>query len=116
VLVGIAPVAAGVDVEVVPSEESWRGVSELLHPDERDQIAAAPVPERGGLFARLWARKEAYLKGVGTGIAVGLESEYVGAGDRAASPAGWTVRDVPAPDGYAAAVALARECVQTAAV
>lgn len=58
-------------------------------------------------FARLWARKEAYLKGLGTGFGRDIAADDV----RGDLP-GWCVTDLPAGPGHAAAVAAgsARDC------
>ena len=50
----------------------------------------------------MWTRCEAYLKGIGTGIAAGL-GELSLTGD---TPAGWRMRDLPAPNGFRAALAV----------
>lgn len=95
VLVGIASAPIGVDVQrwVDPA-----GVQSLLHPSERTEIERAAPERRAAVFSRLWARKEAYLKGIGIGIVDdGLAGEC--------RPA-WKVFDVSAPPGYAAAVAV----------
>ncbi len=103
----IAPVAVGVDVQALACAQSAGEVAALLHPREREELAAADAAERGALFTRLWVRKEAYLKGRGTGIAHGVAEPYVGAGAKPAGPPAWTILDVPAGDGYAAAAAMA---------
>ena len=54
----------------------------------------------------MWTRKEAYLKGIGTGLARGVAADYLGATGLAPLPAGWSVLDVPVPDGHAAAAAV----------
>jgi 4'-phosphopantetheinyl transferase len=105
VVVAIASAAVGVDVQALASAETARDVSALLHPTERQEIASAAPADRGGLFTRIWARKEAYLKGIGTGIAHGVEEQYVGA---ARQPPGWVLFDLPVTAGYCAAVALER--------
>jgi 4'-phosphopantetheinyl transferase len=107
VLIGIASVPVGVDVEVFPPHEVPSEVSALLHADERSEISRAAPSERTAVFTRLWTRKEAYLKGLGTGIAHGLEVDYLGEEQHAATPRGWTVLDVPVAAGYAAAAAIA---------
>ncbi|MFE7511745.1 hypothetical protein ACFU8I_11035 [Streptomyces sp. NPDC057540] len=72
-----------------------------------------PVPARPAEFGRLWTRKEAYLKGIGTGLAHGTSTEYLGA-DARGRPPGWTVLDLDLAEdrAYAAAVAVRAEGVR----
>ncbi|MET9347638.1 4'-phosphopantetheinyl transferase family protein [Streptomyces termitum] len=105
VLIGFAARPVGVDVESLPKEGTVRDVTPALHPLERAEIAAAGhTPEA---FARIWCRKEAYLKGVGIGVARSLAKDYLGESEPAALPAGWSVRSVGTAAGHAAAVAVA---------
>jgi len=104
VLIGIAGAPVGVDVEAVPAAQVAADLSTRLHPSEQREIAAAEHP--GLAFARVWTRKEAYLKGTGVGLSRGLTSDYLGGTGLAALPAGWSVLDVPVPPGYAGAVAV----------
>jgi phosphopantetheinyl transferase (holo-ACP synthase) len=67
---------------------------------DRDRYA---VPES---VARCWSRKEAYLKGVGIGLAEGPSVAYVAAGHAPAVPADWSLADVRVASGYAAACAI----------
>ncbi|MFE6223076.1 4'-phosphopantetheinyl transferase family protein [Streptomyces sp. NPDC057854] len=104
VLIGIAARTVGVDVETFPQATTVREVTPALHPRERAEIAdAGHAPEA---FARVWSRKEAYLKGLGIGMARSLAKDYLGERDPAALPAGWSVRGVPTAGGHAAAVAV----------
>ncbi|MFJ4715602.1 4'-phosphopantetheinyl transferase family protein [Streptomyces sp. NPDC088785] len=108
-LIALAPVPVGMDVEELPSAEAARELAAVLHPRERAELAALadPVEHRDAL-ARAWVRKEAYLKGIGTGLSRAPDLDYVGALPGVpGSPDGWTVRDVPVPSGHLAAVALA---------
>ncbi|HEX8305151.1 MAG TPA: 4'-phosphopantetheinyl transferase superfamily protein [Jatrophihabitans sp.] len=105
VLVGVAAAPVGVDVEEVPDAQVAADLSARLHPAEQREIAAAGRPEVA--FARVWTRKEAYLKGIGTGLSRGLGTDYLGAAGLAPLPDGWNVLDVPVPAGYAGAVAVA---------
>lgn len=106
-LIACAAVPVGVDVEAVPRPGVVREVARELHPRETAELAAMPEAGRPAAFARAWARKEAYLKGLGTGLARGLSLDYVGTGPAAENhPPGWLVGDVAAPDGFAAAVAV----------
>ncbi|MFF8806328.1 4'-phosphopantetheinyl transferase family protein [Streptomyces omiyaensis] len=105
VLIGIAARTVGVDVEGFPKAATVREVTPALHPLERAEITAAgETPEA---FARVWSRKEAYLKGLGIGMARSLDKDYLGEHDPSALPEGWDVRSVPTADGHAAAVAVA---------
>jgi 4'-phosphopantetheinyl transferase len=104
-LAAVANVPVGVDIQALPGSEIASDVLRLLHPTERAEIASAPDPV-GARFARLWARKEAYLKGIGTGLAHELDGVYVGGETRPGSPAGWTLLDLPTPEDYVAAAAI----------
>ena len=108
VVVGLADRPVGVDAQAVPRPPVGDEVAGLLHPDERQEIAAAPADMRAHTFARVWTRKEAYLKAYGTGIAHGVDADYVGCEPEPASPSGWWIVDVPAPPGYTVAAALTR--------
>jgi 4'-phosphopantetheinyl transferase len=108
VLVGLAHVPVGVDVEALANDRTLDPVVSLLHPAERDEIIAARPAERGPVFTRLWTRKEAYLKGLGTGIAHGLNTDYLGTQQPTSMPPGWEILEVPVPAGYAAAAAVQR--------
>ncbi|NEC69258.1 4'-phosphopantetheinyl transferase superfamily protein [Streptomyces sp. SID9727] len=105
-LLAFAGVPVGVDVERLPEARVATEVAGHLHPAEAAELAALPCEERPAAFARVWTRKEAYLKGEGTGLAGGLHREHVGTGPRPLGPPGWAVTDVAVPAGYAAAVAV----------
>ncbi|MCX0242343.1 4'-phosphopantetheinyl transferase family protein [Streptomyces drozdowiczii] len=105
-LLAFAGVPVGVDVERVPGARVVREIAAQLHPAEADELDALPQEERPAAFARVWTRKEAYLKGEGTGLAGGLHREHVGTGPHPLGPPGWAVTDVSVPAGYAAAVAV----------
>lgn len=105
VLVALAAVAVGVDIQRVSDRETQKEVTPLLHPAEELEIAGAPAEEQTRTFTRIWTRKEAYLKGVGTGLAHELSREYLGNEERAGPPAGWIVCELPAHESYIAAVA-----------
>ena len=105
VLIGVAAAPVGVDVEQVPDPQVAADLSSRLHPAEQSEIVAAPRLEVA--FATVWTRKEAYLKGIGTGLSRGLASDYLGATGLASLPDGWSVLDVPVPPGYAGAAAVA---------
>ncbi|MEU9300266.1 4'-phosphopantetheinyl transferase superfamily protein [Streptomyces sp. NPDC048269] len=99
-------VPVGVDVEETPGVDAVADVLPLLHPAEVAELSALPEPARRPALARVWCRKEACLKAEGTGLARGLAEPYVGSTPVPAPVPGWTVRDLPAPTGYAAALAV----------
>ncbi len=105
VLLGVAAAPVGVDTEQLPAEHTVSDVAEALHPDERREIMAAPPERRAAVFTRLWVRKEAYLKGLGTGLGRSPDLDYLGNGGPGTPkwPAGWTIVDVPVGAGHAAA-------------
>lgn len=107
VLIGIASAPVGVDVEALPDLETITEVSVLLHAAERTEILSAAPSKRAAAFARVWTRKEAYLKGVGIGVTHDLAADYLGTEERATAPLGWTVISLEAAAGYAAAAAVA---------
>ncbi|MGW3242392.1 4'-phosphopantetheinyl transferase family protein [Streptomyces sp. NPDC001070] len=106
-LLAFAATPVGVDVEALPGEATVEGVWQSLHPAEVDELGALPPVERGPAFARAWARKEAYLKGLGTGLARDPSEDYVGSGPAPApGPDGWRLSDVAVGETHRAAVAV----------
>jgi 4'-phosphopantetheinyl transferase len=107
-LIGIATEPVGVDVEGVAVDGTVEDVQALLHPAEQQELRDSAPSERPQLFARIWTRKEAYLKGIGSGVADDLARDYLGLARRCDGPPGWTVIEVPAPEGFAGAAAIKR--------
>jgi 4'-phosphopantetheinyl transferase len=106
VLIGLASSPVGVDVEGVPAPRAVAEASRQLHPLEREELLALVPEQRREVFTRLWSRKEAYLKGIGVGLAHGLVGEYLGTGRQPDPPTGWVLLDVGVPPGYFASAAL----------
>ena len=104
ILIGVAAAPIGVDVESVPGTAAE--LTTTLHPAEQAELAAVPYRVRAAAFTQLWTRKEAYLKGLGTGLGRDLAADYLGTGGLAAGPSGWTVADLSVPSGHAAAYAV----------
>lgn len=112
----------GVDIERLRDMSDLDGVAASQYcASERAALGALPWPERRALFFRLWARKEAVLKALGTGLSLApTEVEVsVGAprllrlrGDEAAARA-WRLLDLDAAEGFAAALALPSAAVVT---
>ncbi|MFF4173829.1 4'-phosphopantetheinyl transferase family protein [Streptomyces sp. NPDC001744] len=105
-LIALASTPVGVDIERVPPPHTAEEAEEVLHPAESAELAVLAPARRPGAFTRVWTRKEAYLKGLGTGLGADPSADYVGAGPVPAAPAGWFLADVLVPDGHRAAVAV----------
>lgn len=114
-LYAVAGVTVGADIEQrEPRREGTRltGLIGQLHAGERAAIDALPEELREEAFLSCWVRKEAYLKGIGTGLPGGLRTHHVGLAEGLApadappGPDGWALADVDAPPGYHAAVAV----------
>jgi 4'-phosphopantetheinyl transferase len=106
VLFGFAASPVGVDIEEVPEPAAVDDVAPALHPGEQEELAALPAAERPVAFSRVWARKEAYLKGTGAGLGDGLAKIYLGSAPYPVHPPGWTLTDLDVGARYAGCVAL----------
>lgn len=108
--------AVGVDVERVGrSGLSTRIAARFFSPSEHAALERLSADERPSAFTRCWARKEAMVKAIGTGIAGGLSTFEVPVHAAPTVPVvwapedwgdGWTLRDLPVPKGYLASLAL----------
>ncbi|WP_374935824.1 4'-phosphopantetheinyl transferase family protein, partial [Streptomyces sp. SM14] len=105
-LLAFAAAPVGVDIEALPSARTVAEAAEVLHPREAAEIAVLDPTERRHAFARVWTRKEAYLKGLGIGLSDNPDGHYVGSGAVPAPLPGWTVTPVTVPGTHHAAVAL----------
>jgi 4'-phosphopantetheinyl transferase len=115
----------GIDVEFVRPMPDARAIA-LSHftPAEAPLLQnSATGPEE--MFFRLWARKESIIKAIGVGLSMPLnqfdvssvapaDGSWMRVAVPAHDPSTWVVRDLPAPDGYRAALALEQQ--QPAAV
>ncbi|MGW1773482.1 4'-phosphopantetheinyl transferase family protein [Streptomyces sp. NPDC002104] len=107
-LIALGPVPVGADVETLPAASAVAELAGQLHPREAAELEALAPEERPAAFGRVWVRKEAYLKGLGIGLARGLALDYVGTGDTPSmGPQGWSLTNVAVPPGFTAAVAEA---------
>lgn len=70
--VGDAPV--GVDIQIWKKGVSLEKVGRKLHPEERRALSEAEEEERIRIFYDIWVRKESFLKAVGTGLLLPLDS------------------------------------------
>ncbi|MGW7402388.1 4'-phosphopantetheinyl transferase family protein [Streptomyces sp. NPDC054833] len=118
-VVALAAVPVGVDVESRAfrhPDSPLDGMIRRLHPAERAALARLPPAQREEGFLSCWVRKEAYLKGTGTGLPGGLARHCVGLAAELApdgrgpapTPRGWTFLDLDLPPGHRAALAVAQ--------
>jgi 4'-phosphopantetheinyl transferase len=110
--------ALGVDVELVREDFDHEAIAgRFFSEQEQQQLAALAPAERYLGFFRCWTRKEAYIKAQGTGLSLPLHQFDVSLkpGDENAllstrpdntEAANWSLREVPAGDGYAAALCV----------
>lgn len=108
VMIALAEVPVGIDVEGFPGPETVTDVASQLHPTERTELAALPAAERPAAFTRCWTRKEALLKATGVGLSEDLSLTFVGTGPQPAPNTDWLLADLTTEPGYAAAVAVRR--------
>ncbi|MGW6839024.1 4'-phosphopantetheinyl transferase family protein [Streptomyces sp. NPDC054949] len=94
------PVGVDVESDAVPARTA-RTVAGWLPAAQRRGLDVLPEPDRLRAFLGCWVRTEAYLKGIGTGLAHG-----VGAAQDASADPAWHFVDVEVPEGFTAAAAV----------
>lgn len=105
----------GVDVEAVRQGVEHEAIARrFFSPAERTALLGLPEPERAAAFFTIWTRKEAYVKLIGGGLSVPLDSFDVSLDEparllRAAGggAARTELRSLAAPPGFHAALAVA---------
>jgi 4'-phosphopantetheinyl transferase len=107
----------GVDVERIrPLEDMTKVASHFFSREESEELFSLPLDERERAFFLCWTRKEAYVKAVGNGLSIPLDSFRVTL--RPGEPASflhldhdvslaqaWTLHNLEVASGYAAALA-----------
>lgn len=107
--------ALGVDVEAHRPISDLEGVAErFFAPEERIALFALPEAERRAGFYRLWTRKEAYIKAIGTGLGYALDRFVVTIGvedvrlvredDDATAAERLSLHTIAVPSGYEGAL------------
>jgi 4'-phosphopantetheinyl transferase len=96
----------GVDVEAARDLADMPGVAaRVMTAAELAAFEALPEDARPPAFFALWTRKEAYMKATGAGFTLPPQSFAVDG----LPAAGWTLRDLPVGEGFAACVAVQGE-------
>jgi 4'-phosphopantetheinyl transferase len=107
----------GIDVERIKPAAIWPMAERVFSVQEVAALRALPAAHQLDAFYRGWTRKEAYAKALGTGFAlpprdvdVSLDIGEAHAFRQVRSYSGeaesWWFRDLPAPPGYLAALAV----------
>jgi 4'-phosphopantetheinyl transferase len=68
----------GVDMEPFEPSSALQAAAELLLPSEQTWAAGFPAQDRWQAFLGLWTAKEAVLKALGQGFAIGVEQVELG--------------------------------------
>lgn len=110
----------GLDLEELRESIPYRRMAErFFYRQETEELLALPDEEQLAAFYRCWTRKEAYLKGLGTGLTRPANSFRVSllpglppVLDDFLSPdlgQRWGLHEVKVPEGYSAALAIEGE-------
>ena len=115
-LIGVANKELGVDVEKVRHLESLTPIAQRhFSAAEFAKLEELSGDERELAFYRCWTRKEAYIKALGEGLSLPLDSFEVSLGEKPEflvchdgreDPADWSMLDVSPGPGFAGAVAM----------
>lgn len=70
----------GVDVEFIRPQPADAPTEQFFSPREADALRALPAPQRQQAFFAAWTRKEAFIKALGAGLALPLDSFDVSLG------------------------------------
>ena len=108
----------GVDLEQLRAELPFRAMAErYFSRRERMELFALPASEQLSAFYRCWTRKEAYLKGAGSGFSQPSDGfdvsllpqqppKLLAHRSLPSETARWCIEDLAVPDGYCAALAF----------
>ncbi len=83
-MIAIARAEVGIDVEAVrPIDDLLNIAQQFFLADEVEGLRRLPTEAQPPAFYRIWTRKEAYLKAIGTGLNTRLDGVRVGVGEQA---------------------------------
>jgi 4'-phosphopantetheinyl transferase len=111
-------VEIGVDVEAVrPLKDLELVAEQFFSPRECESLRSLRPDQRVDGFFNCWSRKEAYIKALGLGLSLpldtfdvelrpGLPARLLAVEGLAGSATSWSLRALHAPPGFAAAVAM----------
>jgi 4'-phosphopantetheinyl transferase len=120
----------GIDLEYQTSSVNCVEIARrFFSPEENQMIRSLPPAEQDSAFYSFWTRKEAYVKGIGSGLGLPLDQFTVplataapvlvcgkGFEERQGSTdwvtTSWLVHDVRVPQGYFAALAVDGEIIE----
>lgn len=115
-LIAVAPVEVGIDVEKERHLESLTEIARRhFSESEFAALDAMQGDARRRAFYRCWTRKEAYIKALGEGlsmpldtfdVSVGEEPGFLACRDGREDPCNWSMLDVTPADDFVAAAAL----------
>ena len=116
VVVALSSARVGIDVESTRRTRHWQPIARrFFSPAETAAIDASAMEERRMAFFRIWVRKEAFVKALGTGVATGFARFDVSAGPEAALLAAriegvetseWSILDFETDTDHVGAVAV----------
>lgn len=110
---GNSPV--GIDIQALKSSENIPAlVKRYFHPDEFSLFSGLEKEKQEELFYRYWSIREAFLKGLGTGLTLSPSSFFVCPESESSfritkgtkNYSDWTIHSVPAPNGYVCSLAF----------
>jgi 4'-phosphopantetheinyl transferase len=108
----------GIDIELARRDFDVQGIARrFFSAHEQEQLSSLPADERESAFYRCWTRKESYVKATGDGLSLplsqfdvslerGSANALVATRPDPAEAARWLLREVPAGEGYDAAVCV----------
>lgn len=113
-LIAVSPTEVGIDLEKVRRLDSLTAIArQHFSPSEFSALDALQDDARQLAFYRCWTRKEAYIKALGVGLSMPLDTfdvslgerpEFLACRDPSEQPANWSLLDVsPGPEFVAAA-------------